>query len=255
MTNQIIDSLSFGDHKYVLTLPHGACDTAAGTAAKTVTITNFNLETGAQITVKFTNGNTASTPTLNVNSSGAKAIKYRGTNIKSTSIIANQIYNLLYDGTDWNVIGSLDAETTKYFWSVYIAQGTDLNTVITPGAYYCSSNAIAQSLVNCPTTRAFSLLVLMSVNSSSVTQELTTYLPNEAKTYKRSIYSGSAGAWEEMVTSSGGTFTGGVSTSAYKGTDINATPQFRNIVITSDASTIDLSTLAIGDLIYVTETE
>ena len=53
--------------------------TIAGTAAKIATIfpenNNFELYTGATITVKFINNNTTSAPTLNINSTGAKPIK------------------------------------------------------------------------------------------------------------------------------------------------------------------------------------
>ena len=55
----------------------GSCTTAASTAAKTVTLddsTGFSLTAGVMVVVRFTNGNTATTPTLNVNSSGAKTI-------------------------------------------------------------------------------------------------------------------------------------------------------------------------------------
>lgn len=52
------------------------CTTAAGTVAKTVTISDFTLVEGVKITVNFTNGNTAKNPTLNVSGTGAKAITY-----------------------------------------------------------------------------------------------------------------------------------------------------------------------------------
>lgn len=60
--------------------------TAASTTTKVATIfpenNDFELYTGATITVKFTNNNTASTPTLNINSTGAKSIKtYSGANL------------------------------------------------------------------------------------------------------------------------------------------------------------------------------
>ena len=56
---------------------YGVCGTAASTVAKTVEMTGFTLITGATIFVKFTNANSAANPTLNVNSTGAKAlIKY-----------------------------------------------------------------------------------------------------------------------------------------------------------------------------------
>ena len=65
---------------------YGTCDTAAGTAAKVVTCANFDqLITGVTIHVKFTYNNTVSSPTLNVNSTGAIAIMRYGTTRPSTS--------------------------------------------------------------------------------------------------------------------------------------------------------------------------
>lgn len=79
MANYIIDSLNLSNDKHVFTLPYGISSTAAGTAAKTVTVENFvesldELEAGTTINVKFTNANSASSPTLNVNGIGAIAI-------------------------------------------------------------------------------------------------------------------------------------------------------------------------------------
>ena len=77
------------------------CPTAAGTAAKVVSFANFVLEAGCLIAVKFTNGNSASGATLNVNSTGAKAIQYNGSAIPSNAIVPNGVYLLVYDGTNW----------------------------------------------------------------------------------------------------------------------------------------------------------
>lgn len=86
---------------------YGTCATAAGTAAKVVTIanTNWTLVVGAIIGVKFTNSNTASNVTLNVNGSGAKNIyfnnaKYTGTDNKVCGV-ANRLNYYMYDGTYW----------------------------------------------------------------------------------------------------------------------------------------------------------
>ena len=61
----------------ISTFRYGVCNTAADTAAKTVTVSgNFSLVTGAQVVVKFNYGNTANTVvTLNVNNTGAKTIE------------------------------------------------------------------------------------------------------------------------------------------------------------------------------------
>ena len=58
---------------------YGTCSTSGSTAAKVVTLPNFNeLTDGVTIHVKFTNTNTVATPTLNVNSTGAKPIYLYG---------------------------------------------------------------------------------------------------------------------------------------------------------------------------------
>lgn len=91
---------------------YGTCSTAAGTAAKTVTLTDFSLVTGARIAIKFTVTNTASNPTLNVNSTGAKAIQYRGAAITASYLGANRVYEFVYDGTAYQLIGDIDTNTT-----------------------------------------------------------------------------------------------------------------------------------------------
>lgn len=54
---------------------YGTCTTAAATAAKVVTCADFNaLIEGVTIHVFFSNANTAASPTLNVNSTGAIAV-------------------------------------------------------------------------------------------------------------------------------------------------------------------------------------
>ncbi len=91
---------------------YGTTNTAAGTQAKVVNISNFELVTGVTITVKFTVTNTHATPQLNVNSTGAKLIKYRGQNLPSdTALIENRVYQFVYDGTNWELIGDLNSNT------------------------------------------------------------------------------------------------------------------------------------------------
>lgn len=110
----IIDSLKFGSTHGVFTLPYAECNTAAATAAKTASATNFALEAGARITVKFANANTAGTPTLNINSLGAKNIYHKGTQITTggnKALLAGAV-ELIYDGTQYHVIGNyIDTNT------------------------------------------------------------------------------------------------------------------------------------------------
>ena len=89
---------------------YGECSTAASTAAKTVTLTNgtgFELKKGVIIVIKFTNNNSASTtPTLNINNTGAKPIRRYATTAASTSQTtsgwrAGAVQLFAYDGSGW----------------------------------------------------------------------------------------------------------------------------------------------------------
>lgn len=56
----------------------GACATAAAAAAKAVTISGYTPVAGDILAITFTSGNTANSPTLNINSGGAKQIRLAG---------------------------------------------------------------------------------------------------------------------------------------------------------------------------------
>lgn len=115
---------------------YGTCSTAAGTAAKTVALTGFKLVTGAQIKVKFTVTNTASNPTLNVNSTGAKSIMYRGSAISAGYLAVNRVYEFVYDGTDWELVGDINTDTKYTHPNNHPASMiSGLATVATSGKY------------------------------------------------------------------------------------------------------------------------
>lgn len=77
------------------------CGTAASTQAKTATLDGFILTSGIALQLKFTYANTANSPTLSVNGTSAKAITYKGAAF--TDIEAEKVYNLTYDGTNWEI--------------------------------------------------------------------------------------------------------------------------------------------------------
>lgn len=108
-TARSIDGISFDGTADVNHF--GTCSTVAATAAKVVACTGFKLVTGARITVKFTATNTAANPTLNVNSTGAKSIKYNGGAINTGWLTANSTLEFVYDGTNYNFIGRNDNST------------------------------------------------------------------------------------------------------------------------------------------------
>lgn len=81
-----------GDNGHML---YGVCTTAAGTAAKTVNISGFALYAGVTISVTFQYGNTAASPTINVNGTGAKRIYTNGVTYMYAG--ARQCVTLVYD--------------------------------------------------------------------------------------------------------------------------------------------------------------
>lgn len=90
---------------------YGVCSTAATTAAKTVDCAGFTLITGAEITVKFTNTNSAAQPTLNVNNQGARAIYYRGNIIPPSYLAEKRVYTFRYDGKNFELVGDINTDT------------------------------------------------------------------------------------------------------------------------------------------------
>ena len=123
---------------------YGTCDTAAATAAKVVTMANFDeLLTGVTIHVKFTNTNSVANPTLNVNSTGAKNIYRYGTTAPNTSAswswYAGAVVSFTYDGSAWimnDMIGN-DNTYEREYWNATIKAVT----AITAGTLICGTSA------------------------------------------------------------------------------------------------------------------
>lgn len=88
--------------------PVAECATAAATAAKVANCPYFVLAKNNFILVRFTVTNTAANATLNVNSTGAKPIKYRNAPVNANQLAANRAYLMVYDGTNWVIVGDLD---------------------------------------------------------------------------------------------------------------------------------------------------
>nr|WP_305734095.1 phage tail protein [uncultured Bilophila sp.] len=109
-TARTIDGVSFNGSANIT--HYGSCATEAATAAKVVACTGFALATGSRITVRFTVTNTAASPTLNVNGTGAKALRYRNAAISAGYLAANRTYEFVYDGTYYQLVGDIDTNTT-----------------------------------------------------------------------------------------------------------------------------------------------
>lgn len=94
------------------------CPTAAATQSKVATVqdnTQWILETGSIVAVKYSYTNTAVQVTLNVNDTGAKSIYYNGAVLTANTDIvaglANHYIYYIYDGTYWVWLG-YDLEVT-----------------------------------------------------------------------------------------------------------------------------------------------
>ena len=80
---------------------------------------------------------------------------------------------------------------------IEITEGTDLNTITTPGLYLCRMSVTAETLVNSPTEIAFSMEVLPNHNA---TQRIVEYRANDLpRSFMRNYYNGSWGVWWEHV--------------------------------------------------------
>ena len=128
------------------------CDTAAATAAKTVTMDKYALPSnGGNIKVKFTYANTAASGvTLSINSTTAKPLYYSGQAVSNTNTWkAGETVDIYYDGTNYqanNVRGGVvelkdtlatpasashEEGVTEYVVSSLKGTNTDTGTALT----------------------------------------------------------------------------------------------------------------------------
>lgn len=150
-----------------VTAKYGTCSTAAATAAKVVTLSNFDLFTGAQISVKFTNTNSVANPTLNVNSTGAKTIRAKGANLTASSLynwVAGDVVNFVYDGTYWVIsdISAKDYSNTELAKKMSIASYCSANdtTKIDGANIYAGSVTAIQMAANAITAEKISVTAI-----------------------------------------------------------------------------------------------
>ena len=99
---------------------------------------------------------------------------------------------------------NINMNTWLLFGGTGIVPSTDMNTLLNFGNYYCNSNNIVSTLVNCPTKQAFVLKVYSGTGTSYsyIIQELTTH--NQAVKYKRCYNKENSTwtQWEYFITNS-----------------------------------------------------
>lgn len=98
--------------------------------------------------------------------------------------------------SDMNAIGEEINELQDGFIkkSIVIPAGSDLNTYMEEGNYYCPANATVATLLNSPTEDAFHLTV---EPHAGVLQTLTTFQPGDLEVYQRNYYFG-WGPWKRV---------------------------------------------------------
>ena len=140
--NNVISALGYtpeeGGSGTETNVEYGTCDTASATAEKIVSIptdSTWILKKNAIIFVRFSNSNSATSCTLNVNGTGAKSIWYNNAVYTGNSIMvcgyANRTHMYIYDGTYW----------------VWVSSGSDSNTTY-------SNASLGQGYGTCTTAEA-----------------------------------------------------------------------------------------------------
>lgn len=102
---QTIDGVSFNGTAPVS--HYAVCPTAGNTAAKSITLSNFSLVTGARVIVQFANANREARPTLNVSGTGPFPIYWNGSPVDATALAASTCYELVFTGSAWAIVGNI----------------------------------------------------------------------------------------------------------------------------------------------------
>jgi hypothetical protein len=117
----------------------GTCSTAADTAAKEVTISDYKLAVGGIVVVKFTNAITVANATLNVSGKGAKPIYKDGAALAADVILSGDTVTMSYDGTNYVVTNVMEAEET--YEQIYVAVASPSGNPSTQGWYELSGGS------------------------------------------------------------------------------------------------------------------
>lgn len=106
----------------------GTVATAAATAAKVATISDYTPTAGDLLSIVFTLGNTVSTPTLNINGDGAKNIRLNNSNADTTNftLSAGAVALFYYDGTYFRMLGSQRTADSNTSYGVQNAVATQV---------------------------------------------------------------------------------------------------------------------------------
>jgi len=165
---------------------YGECTTAAATAAKVVSIPGItSVVEGLSIRVRFQYAQTYNgAPTLNVNGLGAHTIRRSSaSNAARYEWVANEILDLVFDGTYWVIVDGGLATTTYYGVTKLAtsATSTSTSTALTPGAL---NSLVLNMIANYP------------IFSSSATYEVGDRVRYSYNLWECKTAITTAGAWD-----------------------------------------------------------
>ena len=160
-----------GTTHLIASTAYGTCTTGASTVKKVATIQDsqaFTLYTGLTVHIKMSNNNTASSPTLNVNSTGDKGIMRYGTTYAGTSTNASwnagSVVSFTYDGTYWqmNDFGLKGNDNTVSSAYCSTAAGTQAKTA-TQTSYVATANTY--NLITIANANSYNGAITLNINS------------------------------------------------------------------------------------------
>jgi hypothetical protein len=136
-------------NSHTTNITHSFYGIASGTNTYAVTISNFSgLVDGANVRIKFTNGNTGAC-TLNINSLGAKSIKKPdGSDLASGEILAGQILNLTYNGSVFQLVSGGGGDYVQIDFNNYYTADDTVRKLSSPSSlssdkYYLGGTTVS----------------------------------------------------------------------------------------------------------------
>lgn len=159
------------------------CSTAAGTAAKVATCTNFpTLAAGVTVTVRFSVANTTTGAiTLNVNSTGAKTIYVNGAATAAGNQMlwaSNANVTFTYDGTYWRVV----SEPRTWYGTCATAAGTAAKAATINEVVVCKGTVVKLNMTY-ENTSTSATMNLTSTGAKNLYYGTTTTRPTTANGY------------------------------------------------------------------------
>lgn len=164
-----LDSINFNNSDYLITGANTliTCSTGATTQAKTATVPKgFSLDSTFTFFIKFTNGNTHSTPTLNLTPENGTALGAKNlVGVSGNTLLSDVIYICYYNGTSFTIDNRCTAHisntsnphsVTKTQVGLGNVQNLAMDTYLTTYSHNYVENAAITNMLNyaiCSTAR------------------------------------------------------------------------------------------------------